>query len=226
MGTWTAKMVAATQVSGVIETQVPGVLRIGRSGLSADSLGPWGYIVQRGESAVLVDVPYYSRELAEAVREYAPGGVSHLLLTHDDFVHMSDHARWRRAFPELIRVAHQADAGSVEQILKGGGPWQVGEFEAHHVPGHSAGSVFYSHPELSAVFTGDSMGFWSQPTGFPSHCRFGRDRQAASLRGFARNNFLRAVLPGHGQPMYFEDREGWLEAFLQAARGLDGKRDG
>lgn len=54
--------------------------------MSPDSLGPWGYLVVRGDTAVLVDVPYHSNELEAAIRQHAPGGVSHLLLTHDDFV--------------------------------------------------------------------------------------------------------------------------------------------
>ena len=32
---------------------------------------------------------------------------------------------------------------------------QVGNFEVHYTPGHSAGHVFYMHRGLSAVFTGD-----------------------------------------------------------------------
>ena len=88
-----------------------GIFRIpGWLVLSPHSLGPWGYLVVRGDKAVLVDVPYHSKdspfwwnhhfwptvvsvwqpsfvkELEAAVRKHAPGGVSHLLLTHDDFV--------------------------------------------------------------------------------------------------------------------------------------------
>mmetsp|Transcript_5778 Transcript_5778/g.8126 ORF Transcript_5778/g.8126 Transcript_5778/m.8126 type:complete len:216 (-) Transcript_5778:175-822(-) len=204
-------------------TQVPGIFRIpGRLVLSPDSLGPWGYLVVRGDTAVLVDVPYHSNELEAAIRQHAPGGVSHLLLTHDDFVNMSNHTEWRRSFPDLVRVAHSGDTRDpVEMELQGNGPWEVGDFRADHVPGHSRGSVFYSNSELSVVFTGDSLGFWSKPTAFPAFCRFGRARLAASLRGFAASHFHKHLLPGHGQAMYFTKKGPWQEAFEQAAKELE-----
>lgn len=191
-------------------------------------LGPWGYMVVKGPSAILVDVPYYSDDLADEVRKLAPRGVSHLLLTHDDFVQMSSHASWKRAFPDAVRVAHHADCarGSVEMELCGRGPWDVAGFRIDHVPGHSEGSVFYTSPELSAVFTGDSIGLWqSQPTGFASHCRFGHAPQAESLRGYVRAApFCKALLPGHGLPAYFEDEQERVSFFEAAAGGLDGGR--
>ncbi|CAE7530541.1 nfnB [Symbiodinium pilosum] len=180
------------------------------------------------KKAVLVDVPYYSPELAAEVRRQAPGGLSHLLLTHDDFVGMSSHGQWKRDFPELVRVAHSDDCRGqgLEAELSGRGPWELGVgLQAYHLPGHSAGSLFFASPELSALFTGDSLGFWSAPTGFPAFCRFGRARQAASLRGFARDGpFLQAVLPSHGDPMYFDNDHQRQEAFNQAASELEGHR--
>mmetsp|Transcript_115665 Transcript_115665/g.322229 ORF Transcript_115665/g.322229 Transcript_115665/m.322229 type:complete len:226 (+) Transcript_115665:58-735(+) len=212
---------------------IPGILRIpGRSWSGApmapDSLGPWGYVVVQGSSAILVDVPYYSDDLADEVRRLAPDGVTHLLLTHDDFVRMSSHALWKLAFSDLVRVAHGADCarGSVEVELKGSGPWDVAGLRVDHVPGHSEGSVFYTSPDVSAVFTGDSIGLWgNQPTGFGAYCRFGRATQAKSLRGYARAApFCKVLLPGHGLPAYFEDEQERVSFIDTAARGLDGDR--
>mmetsp|Transcript_65862 Transcript_65862/g.175402 ORF Transcript_65862/g.175402 Transcript_65862/m.175402 type:complete len:241 (-) Transcript_65862:129-851(-) len=233
-----------------LATGVPGVLRIaGRSwfglpipiwasGMSSTSLGPWGYMVMQGQSAVLVDVPYHSEYLVKEVHRLAPHGVTHLLFTHDDFLWMSSHASWKAAFPDAIRVAHSADcwSDSLEVELEGSGPWDVAGLRAYHAPGHSKGSVFYASTEYSAVFTGDSIGLWDgiwgglwggKPTGFGLHSRFGRAAQARSLRSYAGTApFCRAVLPGHGLPAYVEDERELGALFEAAADGLDGGRDG
>mmetsp|Transcript_31701 Transcript_31701/g.47198 ORF Transcript_31701/g.47198 Transcript_31701/m.47198 type:complete len:225 (-) Transcript_31701:49-723(-) len=220
--------------SSFLATGVDAVLRIaGRSWfgtpMTPTSLGPWGYMVRQGSSAILVDVPYYSDSLVSEVRKLAPHGVTHLLLTHDDFVHMSKHASWKLAFPDLVRVAYCTECakGSVEMELRGSGPWDVAGFRIDRVAGHSEGSVFYTSPELSAVFTGDSIGLWGdEPTGFGEHCRFGRAAQAASLRGYVRQApFCKALFPGHGLPKYFEDEQERASFFGAAASGLDGGKN-
>jgi len=190
------------------------------------SLGPWGHIVMQGETAMLVDVPYYSEDLVKEVREVAPLGVTHLLFTHDDFVGMSGHASWKAAFPDAVRVACSTETpkGSMEVELTGSGPWDVAGFRVCYAPGHSRGSVFYALAERSAVLTGDGVGLWQgDATGFPSRNRFGRATQAESLRRYARTAaFTRAVLPSHGLPAYFQDEQE-LQAFFEvAADGLDG----
>ncbi|CAE7565966.1 nfnB [Symbiodinium sp. CCMP2456] len=224
-GTVAGAMAAASKIT-FAETAVPGILRI--PGRSSQSLGPWGHmcLLEDGK-VILVDVPYYSPDLAAEVRRQGPGGLSHILLTHDDFVGLSDHGTWKRNFPEVVRVAHVSDCkyDDLEMKLSGNGPWDLGVagLTAYHAPGHSEGSVFYASSKLSALFTGDSFGFWSAPTGFPRFARFGRARQAASLRGFARQApFLPAVLPSHGDPMYFENAAQREEAFNLAASELEG----
>merc|ERR1712032_4745 len=118
----TMGVVAATAIAA---TQVPGVFRI--TSHATSGLGPWGYAVKNGDAMVLVDVPFFSQELAQTLQEEAPGGVSHILLTHDDFVHLSGHEKWKKAFPKAVRVAHSFDVvrGSIEQELVGYGPWEV-----------------------------------------------------------------------------------------------------
>ena len=209
--------------SKLMQTQIPGVFRIPGPWVFGNGIGPWGYVVIEEDSAVLVDVPYYSQELAQEIQKYAPKGLKYILLTHDDFVGMSSYVEWKKAFGgQPLCVAHHADARGMDIVLDGPGPWEVGNFEVHHVPGHSAGSVFYMHRDLSAVFTGDSFGDFYGPTGFPSHCRFGRDRQAANLRSFAKKvDFARHILPSHGQPMFFKDQQERLQSFEQAASGLE-----
>jgi len=207
----------------LMNTQVPGVFRIPGRGVFGNGIGPWGHVVIEEDSAVLVDVPYYSEELAQEIQKHAPKGLKYILLTHDDFVGMSHYAEWKKAFGgQPLCVAHLADARGMDIELGGPGPWEVGNFEVYHVPGHSAGSVFFMHRDLSAVFTGDSFGDFYGPTGFPSHCRFGRDRQAANLRSFAKKvDFARHILPSHGQPMFFKDQQERLQSFEQAASGLE-----
>ena len=209
----------------MMRTQVPGVFRIPGRGVFGNGIGPWGHVVIEKDSAVLVDVPYYSEELAQEIQKHAPKGLKYILLTHDDFVGMSRYAQWKRAFGgQPLCVAHKADARGMDIELGGPGPWEVGNFEVHHVPGHSAGSVFFMHHDLSAVFTGDSFGDFNGPTGFPSFCRFGRDNQAAALRGFAKKaDFAHHILPSHGQPMFFKDQQERLQAFERAAAGLSGR---
>eukprot|EP00933_Yihiella_yeosuensis_P056128 TRINITY_DN55163_c0_g1_i1.p1 TRINITY_DN55163_c0_g1~~TRINITY_DN55163_c0_g1_i1.p1 ORF type:complete len:227 (+),score=27.33 TRINITY_DN55163_c0_g1_i1:88-768(+) len=211
-------------------TQIPSVCRIpGHSwwgtSLTQTSLGPWGYLLLRDDqTAVAVDMPYYSDKLAEQVKECATGGITHFLFTHDDFLQMSGHDSWHAVFPEAIRVAHADDAGrsSLELKLTGNGPWEVAGFQVHRVPGHSPGSLFYTSTELSATFSGDSIGFWDgRPNSFASYCRFGLDRQAASLRSYAENvAFCAMLFPGHGQPMVFANYEDRLKKFFAAAEDL------
>ena len=78
---------------------------------------------------------------------------------------------------------------------------KVGDFEAHHVPGHSKGSIFYLNRGLGAVFTGDSFADYWGPTGFPMQCHFDRRLQASSLRGFAKIGFARHVFRSPGEIM-------------------------
>mmetsp|Transcript_10339 Transcript_10339/g.23310 ORF Transcript_10339/g.23310 Transcript_10339/m.23310 type:complete len:225 (-) Transcript_10339:23-697(-) len=220
------------QPTWMLKTRVPGIFRIpSRPGVSPSSLGPWGYLVlqQSLRTAVLIDVPGFSSDLVQEMRSVAPGGVTHLFLSHDDFIGMSNHSAWKKEFPEMIRVAHSADCSpsSVELTLQGEGPWEEMDIRIDHMPGHSEGSLFFTSREESAVFTGDSLALWSrEPEGFGAHCRFGRKQQAKSLRSYARvTPFCCALLPGHGMPAFFESSEERLAFFMAAAKGLDGFED-
>eukprot|EP00416_Gambierdiscus_australes_P035642 CAMPEP_0171100406 /NCGR_PEP_ID=MMETSP0766_2-20121228/52940_1 /TAXON_ID=439317 /ORGANISM="Gambierdiscus australes, Strain CAWD 149" /LENGTH=221 /DNA_ID=CAMNT_0011560229 /DNA_START=22 /DNA_END=687 /DNA_ORIENTATION=+ len=211
----------------LLPTEVDCILRMpGAPNMSPTSLGGWGYVVLQGPSATLIDVPHYSEMLAEEVRKLAPGGVGHILLTHDDWVQLGDHELWKRAFPGAVRVVHSTDSthGPLEVELSGSGPWDVAGFRVDLVPGHSKGSVFYSSSELSAVFTGDSIALWGdQPTGFGFRCHFNAAMQAESLRGYAQiTPFCKALLPSHGLPKYFKDEQERISFFNAAAAGLDG----
>ena len=210
------------------ETQVAGVFRLLGRGVSSDGIGPFGYVIFEEDSAVLVDPPFFSKDLAKEIQKLAPNGLTHVFLTHDDFVGMSGYADWRRAFggqPKAVLHHKDCRGAGIDTVLQGAGPWEVGNFEVYHTPGHSAGSVFYMHRGLSAVFTGDSFADFHGPTGFPSQNRFGRGSQAASLRNFAETvDFAHHIMPSHGQPMSFKDEKERLEAFRHAAAGLDGGR--
>ena len=64
------------------------------------------------------------------MRELSPKGVQQLLLSHDDFVSMSGHAKWQKAF-KLLRSAHRLDAGGLgfEEELEA----EVSKAESAHV---------------------------------------------------------------------------------------------
>ena len=207
----------------LLPTSAPGVFRIPGHGVFGAGLGPFGHVVFEEDSAVLVDVPYFSEKLAQEIKKHARKGLTHILLTHDDFVFMSRCDKWKMAFDgQPSCVAHHKDATGMDVVLDGPGPWKVGNFEVYHAPGHSAGSVFYMHRRLSVVFTGDSFADYGGPTGFPDRCHFGLDSQAASLRGFAKSiDFAHHILPSHGQAMSFKDQSERLEAFERAAADLD-----
>ena len=49
---------------------------------------------------------------------------------------------------------------------------KVGDFDVYHVPGHSAGSLFYALPKLSAIFTGDREGSFGLPKSEPRRTLF------------------------------------------------------
>jgi len=223
-GAWPEASKGAIATNPLVETKVSGVFRIPGHGVSDHGIGPWGHVVFEEDSAVLVDVPYFSEELAQEIRKRAPKGLKYILLTHDDFVRMSPYKEWKSAFAgQASSVAHHIDAQDMDILLDGAGPWKVGNFEVHYTPGHSAGHVFYMHRGLSAVFTGDSFADFHGPTGFPRFCHFALGSQAASLRGFAEHiDFVHHVLPSHGLPMSFEDQPERLKAFEEAAADLDG----
>mmetsp|Transcript_46219 Transcript_46219/g.124106 ORF Transcript_46219/g.124106 Transcript_46219/m.124106 type:complete len:248 (-) Transcript_46219:95-838(-) len=199
------------------------MLRQLREAISPTSLGPWGYVIIQGQSATLVDAPYYSEDLAEEVRRLAPLGVTHLVYTQEDLVAARGHASWKAAFPGSITVAHCAERpkASVDMRLSGFGPWDVNGFlRACYVPGgcDSKGSVFYASPEHSAVFTGESFGLW-----FGARSRSGRSAEAETARTCLRtalfDPFCGCFLPRRGLPAYFRDAQE-LAAFFGASTGL------
>eukprot|EP00401_Gymnodinium_catenatum_P018247 CAMPEP_0117555728 /NCGR_PEP_ID=MMETSP0784-20121206/51426_1 /TAXON_ID=39447 /ORGANISM="" /LENGTH=283 /DNA_ID=CAMNT_0005352947 /DNA_START=48 /DNA_END=899 /DNA_ORIENTATION=+ len=186
---------------------------------------PWGFLLQQVEECVLVDVPYFSEELVEDVKNIAPGGIKYVMFTHSDFIGMAEPNEWRRAFPAVTRVAHSADAksGSMEVLLEGAGPWHIGDLRIDGAPGHTEGSVIISSPALSTSFGGDSMGFWEgKPTGFAGMARFSCRQQAKSLRGFAdRAPFFEFWFPGHGLPVHFKSQEDRREQLYRVAEDLE-----
>jgi len=186
---------------------------------------PWGFLVLQGSTAALVDVPYYSEELVEEIKGIAPGGVTHILFSHSDFIGMAEPDEWRKAFATVTRVAHPADVnkGSFEILLEGPGPWHVGDFRIDATPGHTQGSVVISSQSSSTSFGGDSMGFWEgRATGYPRMARFSCKEQAKSLRDFADNvPFFEFWFPGHGLPIRFESLEDRREQLYSVADELE-----
>ncbi len=210
----------------LLETLIPGVLRLPGYGVSSNDVGPFGYVIFEKDSAVLLDPPFFSDELAKEIQKRAPNGLTHIFLTHDDFGRMSRYTHWKRAFNGQPKsVVHNQELTGLDVVLEGAGPWEIDNFEVYHTPGHSAGSLFYMHRGLSAVFTGASFADFDGPTGFPTENRYLRSSQAVSLRSFAKKvDFTHHILPSYGHPMSFEDQTERLEAFGYAAADLDGSK--
>ena len=127
----------------------------------------------------LIDVPYYSLDLAKRIKRVAQGKPLLIIFTHSDFLGVAEVDNWRNSFESVRIVAHDSDAmkGDVERLV-GNGPWQVGDFHIHAAPGHTEGSLIVSSRSRSTSFGGDSAGVWEgKLTGFPEMASAARRNQ-------------------------------------------------
>jgi len=171
------------------------VYRLGYNARS--SYGAHAYLMRRETGNVMVDSPRWAKRVVNQLEVW--GGLSEILLTHQDDV--ADADRYARYFGARVWI-HWADrlaAPYADQILAGDDPSAIDdELLAIPVPGHTRGSVAYLF-DNRCLFTGDSLA-WSfernDLTAFRSYCWSWRT-QIKSLERLARFDF-EWVLAGHG----------------------------
>ena len=165
---------------------------------SRDSYGANSFFAQREQGNLLIDSPRWSRQLVRAIENR--GGVSDILLTHQDDV--ADADRYQRHFRARVWI-HEADrraAPYASDLLEGEAPRELRQgLLAIPVPGHTRGSVMYLL-EDKFLFSGDSL-YWSRRKGAltasKSYCWYSWEKQIESLARLAEFRF-EWVLAGHG----------------------------
>jgi glyoxylase-like metal-dependent hydrolase (beta-lactamase superfamily II) len=175
-----------------------GVLLCGHN--SQHTAGANSYLLLRPSgTAMMIDTPRWSRELAE--RYAASGPVTDVLLTHRD--HAAHGRRYADHFGARLWI-HEGDldaAPDADQVIRGLEPVEVGEgVTAHPLPGHTRGSVLYLADDRYC-FSGDSF-YWSRTTGdlevAESVTWYSIQELATSLARTAGRVRFEWVLPGHG----------------------------
>ncbi len=175
---------------------------------SESSFGAISYLVRRERGNLLIDSPRFAGPLAKNID--ALGGVSRLLLTHQDDV--ADHAKLRERFG-CERVLHRDDVRAatreVELQVAGSDPVQLGDdLLMIPTPGHTRGHAVFLYRNRF-LFTGDHLA-WSEARGhlyaFRSACWYSWPEQIRSMERLLDYTF-EWVLPGHGRPIALTARE-------------------
>jgi glyoxylase-like metal-dependent hydrolase (beta-lactamase superfamily II)/ferredoxin len=168
---------------------------------SEKSFGGWSYLVVRPErdgGNLLIDSPRFATQLVKRIDEM--GGVSQMLLTHQDDI--ADHERFRKKF-DCERIMHAQDGAQrigIERVIEGEDVVQLGEdLLAIPTPGHTRGHTVFLYKQRF-LFTGDHLA-WSPGrqtlTAFPSVAWYSWAKQTDSMLRLANYDF-EWVLPGHG----------------------------
>jgi len=177
-----------------------------RCGYAAESsFGAISYLIQRSDGNVLIDSPRFSGPLVKNIE--AMGGVSQLLLTHQDDV--ADHAKFHDRFG-CERVLHRDDVhsrtASIELQPAGIDPITLGnDIVMIPTPGHTKGHAVFLYRNRY-LFTGDHLA-WSERRGhlyaFRSACWYSWPEQIRSMERLLDYRF-EWVLPGHGRPIHLD----------------------
>jgi glyoxylase-like metal-dependent hydrolase (beta-lactamase superfamily II)/ferredoxin len=168
---------------------------------SEKSFGGWSYLIVRPESDggnLLIDSPRFATQVVKRIDEM--GGVSQMLLTHQDDI--ADHERFREKF-DCERVMHAQDGArriGVERVIEGEDAVQLtDDLLAIPTPGHTRGHIVFLY-KRRFLFTGDHLA-WSPSrqtlTAFPSVAWYSWAKQTESMLRLANYDF-EWVLPGHG----------------------------
>jgi glyoxylase-like metal-dependent hydrolase (beta-lactamase superfamily II)/ferredoxin len=172
---------------------------------SESSFGAISYFIRRPDGNVLIDSPRFSGPLVKNIA--AMGGVSTLLLTHQDDV--ADHAKFHDRFG-CKRVLHRDDVhgrtSSIELQPSGIDPIALGsDIVMIPTPGHTKGHAVFLYRDRY-LFTGDHLA-WSVRRGhlyaFRSACWYSWTAQIRSMERLLDYRF-EWVLPGHGRPVHLD----------------------
>ncbi|MFD7169563.1 MBL fold metallo-hydrolase [Streptomyces violascens] len=175
-----------------------GLLLCGHN--SQHTAGANSYLLLRPSgTAMMIDTPRWSRELAERYAALSP--VTDVLLTHRD--HAAHGRQYADHFGARLWI-HEGDldaAPDADQVIRGLDPVEIGEgVTAHPLPGHTRGSVLYLADDRYC-FSGDSF-YWSRATGdlevADSVTWYSIEELATSLTRTAGRLRFEWVLPGHG----------------------------
>lgn len=196
----------------------PGVFRCGYNARS--SWGAHSYFIVRATGNLLIDSPRFTNKLINTFR--AAGGISDVLLTHQDDV--ADADRYAKEFGAKVWI-HEHDRGAAPyatDLIAGEAPMPVSDnVLAIPVPGHTRGSVVY-WLDGTYLFTGDSLA-WSferqDLTAFRDACWYSWDEQAKSLQRLTAYHF-EWVLAGHGGSIHLpaDDLGRRLRALIERMR--------
>jgi glyoxylase-like metal-dependent hydrolase (beta-lactamase superfamily II)/ferredoxin len=172
---------------------------------SESSFGAISYLIRRPTGNILVDSPRYSGPLVKNID--AMGGVSRLLLTHQDDV--ADHGKFHHRFG-CDRVLHRDDiharTASIELQPTGSDAIDLGnDVVMIPTPGHTKGHAVFLYRD-KYLFTGDHLA-WSAQRGhlyaFRSACWYSWPEQIVSMERLLDYRF-EWVLPGHGRPVQLD----------------------
>ncbi|WP_063726801.1 MBL fold metallo-hydrolase [Streptomyces sp. RTd22] len=167
---------------------------------SPHTAGANSYLLLRPSgTAMMVDTPRWSRELATRYAESGP--ITDVLLTHRD--HAAHGRRYADHFGARLWI-HEGDldaAPDADQVIRGIEPREIAEgVTVHPLPGHTRGSVLYL-ADGRYCFSGDSF-YWSRTTGdlavADSVTWYSIEELARSLDRVAGRLRFEWILPGHG----------------------------
>jgi glyoxylase-like metal-dependent hydrolase (beta-lactamase superfamily II)/ferredoxin len=172
---------------------------------SESSFGAISYLIRRSDGNLLIDSPRFSGPLVKNID--AMGGVSKMLLTHQDDV--ADHAKYHDRFG-CERVLHRDDVhrqtAAIEVQPAGSDPIVLGsDIVMIPTPGHTKGHAVFLYRDRY-LFTGDHLA-WSERRGhlyaFRSACWYSWPEQIRSMERLLDYRF-EWVLPGHGRPIHLD----------------------
>ena len=179
-----------------------------RCGFNArSSFGAHSYFVKRRSGNLLIDSPRHATELVKWFS--AQGGLSHILLSHQDDV--ADAHKYKDEFDARVWI-HRDDSSAAPyatDYFDGTPPQAVSAgVTAIPVPGHTRGSVVYLLDDR-VLFAGDSLA-WSvrhdDLVAFRDACWYSWTELTASLAKLVDYHF-EWLLPGHGWPVHLPAQE-------------------
>ena len=189
----------ASAPDGVFPWEVtPGVLLCGHH--DRRSFGAHSWFVPRPDGGLMVDAPHWSLDVVESAE--AHGGISHVLLTHQDDV--ADAQRYAEHFKARVWIgeADRHAAPFATDVLTSDRETDIaGGVTAVPMPGHTRGSVVYLVDERW-LFTGDSFAWFRQEAelgAFREATWYSWPALRSSFAAFARSaHRFEWVFPGHG----------------------------
>jgi glyoxylase-like metal-dependent hydrolase (beta-lactamase superfamily II) len=181
------------------------------------------YLVGNGSGdAFFVDAGGPVEELIEAATTHSMK-VSHVLLTHHHYDHVSELSKITDAFPGVEVLIHPSEASLVEGVtgtIEDGETVRAGgcEVKAIHTPGHTKGMLNFVAG--NDVFTGDTL-FKGSVGGVrgPEHTTY-EDLKSSIMDRLMQLDKTLQIHPGHMEPTTIGD-EWETNAFIRLWRGLD-----